>query len=137
MGIISFTVPGKPYAKKRPRFSRRSGRAYDPEENAVAEASIGHIAAQYFDKPISGPIGLEVLCIFAMPESWSKAKKEANALNWHTQKPDCDNVVKAVKDALTRIAWADDAQVCREIVKKSWGDHSYTSISVIWGDDLR
>jgi hypothetical protein len=35
-----------------------------------------------------------------------------NAPLWHTKKPDGDNFIKAVLDALTGIVWVDDSQVC-------------------------
>ena len=42
---------------------------------------------------------------------------------WRTSKPDTDNLEKALKDEMTRLHfWADDAQVCSEIVEKFWSD---------------
>ncbi len=126
----TFTVPGKPYAKKRPRFSRASGRAFDPAENSKAEASIGHIAAKLFPAPIMGPVSVEVVCTFACPVSWSKKKRAAMIHRPHTQKPDGDNLLKAVKDALNRIAWADDGQVFDARVCKVWGEVDQTVVYV-------
>lgn len=127
---IVFPVPGKPYAKKRPRFSRRIGRAFDPHENAVAEASIGHIAARYFDTPLTGPVRLEVEAVFVPPASWSKKRRAMAIGEPHTQKPDGDNLLKAAKDALNRIAWADDAQVHDARIVKRWGAESQTIITI-------
>ena len=48
-----------------------------------------------------------------VPASWSK-KKQAQALDglmFPTKKPDVDNVVKAIFDALNGIVWGDDVQV--------------------------
>lgn len=126
----TFTVPGKPYAKKRPRFSRASGRAFDPAENSKAEASIGHIAAKEFPAPIMGPVSVDVRCTFACPVSWSKKKRAAMIHRPHTQKPDGDNLLKAVKDALNRIAWADDGQVFDARVRKVWGEVDQTVVYV-------
>lgn len=42
---------------------------------------------------------------------------------YRTSKPDTDNLEKALKDEMTRLHfWADDAQVCSEIVEKFWSD---------------
>ena len=127
---ITFTVPGKPYAKKRPRFSRKSGRAFDPAENATAEASIGHLAAKHFPAPITGPVRVEVVATFAVPKSWAKKKAAEHLHGPHCQKPDGDNLLKAVKDALNRIAWGDDGQVCDAAVRKRWGLVDQTVIHV-------
>lgn len=127
---VSFTVPGKPYAKRRPRFSRKSGRAFDPAENAVAEASIGHIAAQHFQRPITGPVRVEIVATFATPPSWSKRRTAETIHRPHVQRPDCDNIGKAVLDALNRIAWADDGQVAEISIRKAWGHTDQTVIHV-------
>ena len=43
--------------------------------------------------------------------------------SWRTVKPDTDNLEKALKDEMTRLHfWADDAQVCSEVVEKFWAD---------------
>ena len=130
MAIVTLTIPGKPYAKKRPRFSRRSGRAFDPAENAVAEASIGNIAARHFPAAIAGPVRVDVVATFACPASWSKKKRAELMHRPHCQKPDGDNLLKCCKDALNRIAWGDDGQVCDARVRKVWGLVDQTIIHV-------
>jgi len=37
---------------------------------------------------------------------------------WHDSRPDADNMLKAVKDALSGLIWRDDCQVSREVVEK-------------------
>jgi len=128
--VVTFTVPGRPYAKKRPRFSRRIGRAFDPAENAHAEAQIGTIALPHFAVPHDKPVRVEVRAVFACPASWSKKKRAAQVGGPHCQKPDGDNILKAVKDALNRIAWRDDGQVFDARVSKAWGDRDETVIVV-------
>ena len=130
MQRITFTVPGKPYAKRRPRFSRKTGRAFDPVENGKAEASIGHIAASILSKPFEGPVRVEIMASFAIPKSWSKARATANLHRPHCQKPDGDNLAKAVLDALNRIAWADDGQVFSISVTKTWGLRDQTVVHI-------
>jgi Holliday junction resolvase RusA-like endonuclease len=47
--------------------------------------------------------------------------RERYTLAPHIQKPDLDNLVKAVQDALTDVGvWRDDAQVNRQIVVREW-----------------
>lgn len=64
--------------------------------------------------PHEGPIG--IYCTFLMPRPkaliW-KTKPMPRVL--HTKKPDCDNLLKAVWDALLELVWLDDSQVvdCR------------------------
>lgn len=59
---------------------------------------------------------LDVLFLIPMPESWSKKKKEKMNGLPHKQKPDTDNLTKAVKDALKK----DDSDVWLEKAEKRW-----------------
>jgi Holliday junction resolvase RusA-like endonuclease len=132
MIVRSFIVPGKPYAKKRHRIGTigGKGRAFNPKENVTAEGAIGNIAARHFAAPIMGAVKVEVIAYFAIPKSWSKKKAAAHLGQPHCQKPDGDNILKAVKDALNRIAWADDGQVYDARVRKVWGWIDQTVIHV-------
>jgi Holliday junction resolvase RusA-like endonuclease len=130
MSRVTITIPGKPYGKKRPRFSRHSGRAYDPAPNAAVEDAIGTIALPHFPAPLAGPVVVEVLAVFAVPPSWSKAKRKDRLHGPHCQKPDGDNVLKSIKDALNRIAWADDGQVYDARVRKVWGTVDQTVVHI-------
>lgn len=128
--MSEFTIPGKPYGKKRPRFSRKSGRAYDPKGNAETEDSIGVIALPHFPRPLDGPVRVSVVARFCPARSWSK-KRRAEALGRpHTQKPDCDNIGKTVLDALNRIAWADDSQAASITISKEWSERDETVVRV-------
>lgn len=64
-------------------------------------------------------IGDELQCEFyiPMPKSWSKKKKEAMNGKPHKQKPDCDNLVKAVQDSLLK----EDSNIYRISAGKYWG----------------
>jgi Holliday junction resolvase RusA-like endonuclease len=64
-----------------------------------------------------------------MPLSWSKKKKALYAGQYHAQKPDADNVGKAVLDALTDCgAWVDDSQVASLPVIKRWAGQKPTTL---------
>jgi len=79
----------------------------------------------------TGPVDVEIAAVFAMPKSWSKKKRDAMACSLHTQKPDADNIAKAVLDALSAF-WTDDAQVAVLRVRKTWsmGWHPGTHIRI-------
>ena len=52
-----------------------------------------------------------------MPNSWSKKKKEMMEGQAHTEKPDLDNLLKSINDALL----AEDSVVYRIEASKWWG----------------
>ena len=127
---ITFTIPGKPFGKQRPRFSRRSGRAYTPAKTIEHEAAIAAAAKEHFPEPLEGPIKLVVAAVFEPPKSWSKAKKAEHLGRSHMQAPDADNIVKAVADGMIGTCYKDDRQVAAMEVVKVWGPSARTVITV-------
>ena len=59
-----------------------------------------------------------------MPKSYSKRKRESLMGMPHENKPDIDNLVKALLDALLK----EDSGVHTIIAKKVWGDHGMVVI---------
>jgi len=122
--MLTFTVPGTPVAKGRPRLSTRGGfaRAYTPARTVAYEGLIA-LAAQ--DEMagrglLEGPLSLSVIATFQIPASWSK--KKAASASWHTGKPDGDNLLKAVGDGLNGVVWKDDSQVASAKIIKRYGE---------------
>lgn len=92
----------------KPRlFTRPSTRSYKDTLALFAASAMGS------SPPLQGP--LSMICRFSLPipESWTRLKRnEAESGDLlPTGRPDIDNYVKAVADALNGIAWTDDAQV--------------------------
>lgn len=130
MTAVTFTIPGKPFAKQRPRFSRKSGVAFTPSETVSFERTVGQYGMQHFSEPLTGPVRLTIWATFETPKSWTK-KKTASLINrHHTQVPDLDNIEKAVCDGLNRIAFADDSQVAEKSSRKVWGPVARTVVTV-------
>lgn len=130
MAATTFEIPGKPFAKQRPRATRQ-GRIYTPKETVSFERTVGMIAAPLFPEPIKGPVKLTIWATFETPKSWSKKKTAAHLNRYHTQRPDLDNITKAIKDGLNRIAWADDSQVAAYgEFRKVWGPTARTVVTV-------
>lgn len=125
-------IPGRPYAKRRHRVGtiRGRARAFNPAENERFEHLVRTLAAPLFRAPIEGPVRVVVVATFAPPASWPGTRRSTAIGTPHTQKPDADNIAKAVKDALNRLAWADDAQVAEMTVRKLWGEIEGTRVEV-------
>lgn len=59
-----------------------------------------------------------VAFVLAMPESWSAKKRAQMAGKPHRQKPDVDNMLKAIFDAVL----ADDCHIADVRASKWWGE---------------
>ena len=115
----TFTILGDPRPQGRPRFYRRGNfvGAYDPKESRGYKQTLAaQIAAQNPEYIPEGAISLDCAFIFARPKSLPKKVVD------HTKKPDLDNLLKALKDAMTGIVWHDDAQIVSLSARKDYGD---------------
>jgi Holliday junction resolvase RusA-like endonuclease len=131
---VSFTVPGEPKGKGRPRFSSKTGHAYTPARTRAYEAEVAKVAkiAMQGHKPFHGACTLLVIAYMPIPKSWPKAKREAarEGCLLHTGTPDYDNIGK-VMDALNKIVWNDDAQVIDGRILKAYSDEPRLKVSVV------
>lgn len=120
---ITILIPGEMRGKGRPRFSARGGfaRAYADEKTVTAENWVRSCAADMApDAPVDGPVTLDVEIGVRVPQSWPK-KRQAAALAGDvvpTSKPDIDNAVKLIADALNGVIWRDDKQIWALTVRK-------------------
>lgn len=129
MPDLAFTVPGKPFAKQRPRMTR-AGRVYTPAATVSFEQTVAQYAMQAGAVATTEPVAVSILAVFEPPKSWSKARRAASLGAPHTQRPDLDNCEKAVLDGLNRVAFADDGQVFQLTSRKVWGEPARTEVEV-------
>jgi Holliday junction resolvase RusA-like endonuclease len=124
MNMIEFTVYGEPVAQGRPRATTIAGkvRMYDPAKSRDYKDYIRLAASQEApETPLEGALLLVVDIYRPIPKSFSKkktAQAEAGEIR-PTTKPDVDNYIKTIKDALKNIMWRDDSQVV-EVVARKW-----------------
>jgi Holliday junction resolvase RusA-like endonuclease len=123
---LEFTIPAPPAGKERPRFDSRSNRTYTPRKTRdYEELVLWSYRSKYGSRQLAGTINAAIAAYFAIPASWSKARKE-RAIRGEinpTSKPDADNIAKAVLDALNGAAYRDDAAVARLTVTKHYSLH--------------
>lgn len=121
--MYEFEMIGDIVGKARPRMNTRTGRAYTPTNTKLYEYSLRQwfIRDYPYFKPIETRVKVTIIAYFGIPKSTSK-KKEAEMLQGNispTKKPDADNIIKIVLDAMNKFAFKDDTQVTKlEIEKK-------------------
>ncbi len=86
----------------------------DPDTEAY-EKTLAEAAGLFMRgrAPTENPVALLVHAFLRIPESWNKRDKEAALAGaiLPTSRPDGDNYLKAVQDALNETVWRDDSQV--------------------------
>ena len=120
MEPVTLTIFGEPVAKGRPRTTWANGKArtYTPEKTRDAEADIKcqiinslGLARQGFDAGV--PLKLEATFYRARPKSLPRR------VALPVQRPDTDNLLKTLKDAMQGLLYRDDAQItCVTAIKR-------------------
>ena len=133
--VVTFTVPGEPVGKGRPRFVRATGKAYTPEktanyENLVRVCYRDQVHSKPFDSGV--PLHVSVDVVQQIPKSVSKKKREAmiGRKILPTKKPDCSNILKAIEDGLNGVAYADDSQIVSVKVTKCFGEYPSARVTI-------
>ena len=118
----AFCIYGKPEGKARPRVTIHG--TYTPKKTKQYEQTVQveykRQSGVYFDNK---PLQVEITANFPIPKSTPKNQR-IEMLAGHirpTKKPDCDNIAKAILDALNGQAYRDDAQISALYVRK-WYD---------------
>lgn len=121
---MKFTIPGEPCGKARPRVVRNGNftQAFTPEKTVNYENLVKlEYQRQCGNACITeGGVHMRIIARFGIPSSASKRKKSAMVCGAirPTKKPDCDNIVKIICDALNGIAYKDDAQIVTVYIEK-------------------
>ena len=129
---LKFVIPGKPIAKKRPKFARRGKfvTTYNEQESEESKFMIqlmNQLPAGF--KPFEKGIPVFLDCVFYMPIPQASKKKTAQMISgeiMHTKKPDADNLLKFVKDCSNQIIYHDDSQVVYVRARKIYGEEPRT-----------
>ena len=124
-----------PRGKQRPRFSRISKTVYTPTKTAKYEKQIAKAYTESGGKciPADCYVSVSVSAFFPIPKSYSKKKREdcLERILRPDKKPDMDNILKVVLDALNDVAYEDDKQVVELIGRKYYTESDgYLWVSV-------
>jgi len=107
----------RPKAAPRPRVTRNG--TYNPKAYTDYKKIIALVSRAKFKKSEIA-VSMHLDFFFKIPKSWSKAKKAD--IPYHTSKPDVDNLIKSIKDALNGVAYRDDSQVVQVFARKQYAD---------------
>ena len=71
--------------------------------------------------------GNHIKFVLPMPSNWSKKKRIAMDGKPHTQRPDIDNLIKALLDAVHK----EDCHIWRLSAEKLWGEKGSITVQLI------
>ena len=114
-----------------PGMSSRGPQRFTPPKQRAHMALVAHVAALAMNgrPPLEGPLEMEIAAEYIKPKSWSRRK--AAATKWKTSPPDVDNLAKIIKDTLSGIVYADDAQIALLLAKKRYADTATMIVTIV------
>ena len=120
-----FEVIGDIKGKARPRVNSNTGIVYTPTNTKDYENLIKQYFVMKYPRytPFENRVMVKITAYFKIPKNTSKKHAESMLSGdiSPTKKPDIDNIVKIVLDALNKIAFKDDNQITKLEVEKRYG----------------
>lgn len=142
--MIKFKYYGEAVGKGRPRVSRQGNyvHTYTPEKTRVFEEAIRFefMASNSEKMPVYEreiPLKAKVLIGVSIPKSYSKKKQALcrDRVLVPDKKPDIDNILKAVFDAISNgYAYEDDVQIVQVYAEKFYSKEPFVEVEI---DELR
>ena len=122
---FSFCIMGKPIGK--PRMTRCD--KWKKRDCVMRYREWADLARDAASCSLTGAIRIDFKAYIPMPESWSQKKKVALRGKYHRQRPDLDNIEKALFDAL----FQEDREIACGFGEKFWDDGKGERIEVtVW-----
>ena len=132
--VYEFEVIGDIKGKARPRVNTYTGTAYTPTGTKDYE----NLIKQYFKvkypryEPLDGRVAIKIIAYFEVTKNTTKKDKKLieEGLLSPTKKPDIDNIVKIILDALNKMAFKYDNQITKLEVEKLYGSEEKIVVKV-------
>jgi Holliday junction resolvase RusA-like endonuclease len=112
--FMAIVPPTKTHQEKQVRVVKGKPVFYEPTELlAVRQKLEAHLAKYVPEEKYTGPVRLMT--------KWCFPNGKHPPGTYKTTKPDTDNMVKTLKDVMTKLGyWVDDSLVASEIIEKFW-----------------
>jgi len=121
---LQFFIPGTPVAQSRPRFARRGNfvQTYDAAPSKDYKSWVKSCAIDAMQLQETAIFPRDVPLLLRVTISLARPKTLAKKYTQPTKKPDCDNVLKGLQDAMESIVYEADQQIVAVTVRKQYAD---------------
>ena len=129
---LQFVALGRPQpGGSKTAIKAKTGQTIVKDDNPKAKPWQAVIAAaaddaMNGDELLTGPLFLEAIFYLARPAGHFGTGRNHNILKpssprYPTVRPDATKLLRAIEDALTGVAWRDDAQIVIQLARKRYG----------------
>ena len=131
---MSFTIPGKPFGKERPRVNTTQYSVYTPPKTVQYEERVRALyMAQGGRNFRDCYISIAITAFFKPPKATTRKQREAMRIGnlRPAIRPDADNICKVIMDSLQGIAFENDKQVIWTTVEKRYDDEPRVDVEIL------
>lgn len=139
---IKLKVSGNAATKQRPRFNKATGQVHQPPSNIISENDVRAVWREEGEPrmPDDMALGIEMSIVVVRPKGHFKKDGSLSTEGLKhpfpdNKKPDLDNALKLVCDALNSRAYRDDVRFVRAALERDWGEWPTTYIRIYTVED--
>ena len=121
-----FTIPGRPQAWARARSTVRPGKDgklkpffFKSSKIVSHEAKVSSYYLESGGQLNAGPVQVTIWAYFPRPKRLMRRADPDGAM-YMPGRPDSDNLIKQIGDALNGVAWVDDSLIVDAYVRKRY-----------------
>ena len=129
--MIKLIIPGEPVAKARPRVTKYG--TYTPQKTKDYEELVKWTCRnQYKDKPLEGPLRVDISFYMYIPKNTSKRRRtlKESKIILPVKRPDIDNLAKSITDALNGLVYKDDNQIVELHLYKYYSKEERAEVTI-------
>ena len=88
---------------------------------------------QFLCEPLKGPVAISITFHMPIPTGTSQTarRKMIEGDKQHDRKPDVDNLLKYIFDAMNGVIFVDDSQICLVNARKIYSDSPRTEMRIV------
>ncbi len=132
--MYEFEVIGEIKGKARPRLNTYTGHIYTMKGTADYENLVRQYFVIKYPKyvPLENRVHVKIVAYLKIPKNMTKKDRklvEEGTLS-PIKKPDIDNIVKIILDALNKIAFKDDNQITKLEIEKFYAEEEKVYVKI-------
>ena len=129
---IAFSIPGEPKGNARPRVA--NGHEHPPSGTMSYEARVVQAYRKRYADRVRWekgvPLRMRIMACYGVPAGTAPKRKVQMLRELPAKKPDADNIGRIVADALSGIAYCNDAQIVDLQVRKAYAEKPHVFVEI-------
>ncbi len=132
--MYEFEIIGEIKGKARPRLNTYTGSIYTSKETKDYEKLIKQYFIIKYPRyiPLENRIYVKIVAYLKIPKNTTKKNRDLidQGVLSPTKKPDIDNIVKIILDALNKMAFKDDNQITKLEIEKVYAEEEKIYVKI-------